>query len=176
MSRSERFEVGDRVRCVDAGSTYLTNGSVYQVMSVDPAGGNLSVHPWPLTLYSAERFEPVDEGPSTPTDGGADPLAEFKKQVWQAAQAAKAEHGWCGEVDAILAELGVQDPNPRVKYRVMIPVEIRARRAEGKDAIDLVRNAAVGAVFGAISEFTESDVSVERVKGRLAWTVEEVTG
>ena len=37
-------------------------------------------------------------------------LEAFKARVYAVAQKAKADHGWCGEIDAMLAELGVEIP------------------------------------------------------------------
>ena len=186
---SEEIKAGDVVECVDADNAlhYLVKGGHYFVDAIrEGLGGAILYDVSSLqdgskgSGWAPHRFKKIAwEEVTTDTkseETQVSELDEFKARVWEAAQEAKKEHGWCSEVDALLAGLGVTDPNPRAMYRVMIPVEISAPRAEGKDAIDLVRSAAVGAVHGALIEFAESDVSVERVKGRPRWTVEEVTG
>lgn len=40
-------------------------------------------------------------------------LEAFKAKVYAVAQKAKADYGWCGEIDTILRELGVEIPQDK---------------------------------------------------------------
>lgn len=115
---SERFEpvpppkVGDLVE-VTEGHLSMAKGSRFRLVFVGEsnargilvhdAGNGVARRPmfrWNMRLDLIRVIE-------------KETLDSFKAKVWEKAQKAKREHGWCSEVDAILAELGVSDPNPR---------------------------------------------------------------
>lgn len=113
------FQVGDRVKLTDVGLTGKSEGTLATVTETHP-GKDVSVQfdgdsgvfrmdgrlGLPGHRFSARRFELFT---------GSDELAEFKAKVWAVARTAKNKHGWCDEIDEMLEELGVTDPNPKPK-------------------------------------------------------------
>ena len=185
-SPPEEVRVGDIVECIDAdGSLHaLVKGGYYFVDAVRKGVEGIVLYDVSSLQdgskgsgWAAHRFKKIAwEEVTTDTkseETQASELDEFKKRVWEAAQAAKAEHGWCSEIDAVLEQLGVQDPSPRVTYRVMIPVELEGPAGAVCKA-DMFRLGTNAALAAALRTYAEGDV--DDVVVLNSWTVEEVTG
>lgn len=57
----------------------------------------------------------------------------FKLKVVQVASEAADEHGWCGEIDSCLEELGLERESKRYKANLTIEVEFDVERTDSRD-------------------------------------------
>jgi hypothetical protein len=62
-------------------------------------------------------------------------LDDFKAQVVTLASEAADEHGWCGEIDRILSQLGLEREPIKFTATLQITVNIRGRRSDGNRGI-----------------------------------------
>ena len=99
-------------------------------------------------------------------------LDEFKKKVWEVAQTAKEKYDWCEEIDKILEELDVTDPNPTITYIVSIPVEVDGP-AGIKNAQDLFTpSVTITAVQKTLKETAKPGIKFVYPKTLYNWKVE----
>lgn len=117
-------------------------------------------------------------GATETTKGDPEPEADetlesFKLRVWEAAQAAKKEHGWCSEIDKIVADLGVTGPTRR--YRITIPVEIDVTGVDLRGTRQLRHRAdVIGALRNLGIERPSSAEVVESSLYTAHWKIEEI--
>lgn len=162
-----KFNIGDRVRCINRNGT-LSENTEYTVTDINFDKNLKETY---LTVqddtgrkhhgYYPQRFELVRNS-----------LNEFKKRVWEAAQSAKKKHGWCEEVDKILEELDVENPNPTITYIVSIPVEVDGP-AGIKNAQDLFTpSVTITAVQKTLKETAKPGIKFVYPKTLYNWKVE----
>lgn len=116
---------GDKVRVI-AGSQFLSVGELLTVVEVytDYGYGNTETGLYRhFVIADVEKLmEPLDEGK---TAEPGETLDSFKAKVYEVAQKAKAEHGWCPEIDRILSDLGVEAPPKLMRTFILnIPIEV----------------------------------------------------
>ena len=96
---------------VIAGSQFLSVGELLTVVEVytDYGYGNTETGLYRhFVIADVEKLmEPLDEGK---TAEPGETLDSFKAKVYEVAQGAKTKYGWCGAIDGILSDLGVEAP------------------------------------------------------------------
>lgn len=116
---------GDKVRVI-AGSQFLSVGELLTVVEVytDYGYGNTETGLYRhFVIADVEKLmEPLDEGK---TAEPGETLDSFKAKVYEVAQGAKTKYGWCGAIDGILSDLGVEAPPKLMRTFILdIPIEV----------------------------------------------------
>lgn len=176
---TEGINVGDTVRVVE-GHWCLPAGKDLLVSAVDPShlgssadGGRrerLTFNPTKVDVI--QRAGAAEDDKSEPAPEPDETLESFKLRVWEAAQAAKRQHGWCSEVDKVVADLGIEAPTRR--YRVAVQFEVDVSGVELKSAGQF--NGA-GAVVAALRGMTVDGASSTDVRPLLGghWDIQDIT-
>ena len=91
MIMQTKFKVGDKVRCVEGGFGYITEGCIYEIATVKGKFCHVITDSGLRNVYHAEVFELVEPNPILTPEEVFEHLRKGTKLQW----AHKSTENWC---------------------------------------------------------------------------------